>query len=668
MNKDFSQLSRLCVLGGMATILLSCPASSQAGPASQPTASGGSRDTSDSNELLLLDDPIVTTATKTSQRVSDSPEAVTVITEDEIRKSGATNIPELLRSVPGVDVMEPNDSQANVSIRGFNQLFANQLLVMVDGRSIYDDFYGAVYWNTNPLLISRIKRIEIVRGPGSVLYGANAFAGVINIITKTPAEMAAATHPGTFIGAVGEQSSLFSEATYSGAARDWAYTLGAGYHSTKGLGGQRPGQVKDSSRVPIFTLDIQKRLPHASLQLSADTSDARTDLSAQTALNDAEAHTGSVSLSYAQDQVENPITIRGFRNFVRLAAPGFYAASRTDTLEMQQQRKISARQGLIYGGSYSNVSVDSTVLGSHNYSEQLFGLYVQDEYHFTPATDLFAGIRYDHHSVYGSEVSPRLSLVHHLGREQTVRLSYGTAYRAPTFLETYLDQTVPLAPGLNESLNGNTNLTPEKVSSIEAGYRVDVRGGYIGLNLYDNHITDVIETAPLQFAPSPPFPPGIPTNLSYENTGSARAAGFELEGSFPVAKEIHGLANYSYENAKYGNGKAVDLSPHNKVNLVLQSEWRSPWSAYTAIHYVGSSRYNNNNVGSPLPNRAYTTMDAGVGYRIGSEGRPLEISIAATNLLDDHHREMPDVPTTLEDAPQSAPQSRTLWAMIGGKF
>lgn len=666
MNYRFEKLLPICLLGGMAAALVAQPAIAQTPHQSQGSTSDSSRDTSNTNELLLLDDPIVTTVTKTSQRASDSPEAVTVITEDQIRQSGATNIPELLRSVPGVDVMSPNDSQANVSIRGFNQQFANQMLVMIDGRSIYDDFYGEVLWNTNPLLISRIKRIEIVRGPGSVLYGANAFCGVINIITKTPAEMADAKHPVAYIGAIGEQKNLFSEATYSGAARSWAYTLGAGYHSTAGLGGQQPGQVKDSSRVPIFTLDVQKNVPHATLQLSAGTSDARSDLSAQTMLDDAEWHTGTASFNYAQTQVENPISIRGFGNFLRIASPGFYADSRTYTLEMQQQRKISERQGLIYGGSYSNVDVNSTLLGARKYSEQLFGLYIQDEYHLTPATDLFAGVRYDHHSVYGSEVSPRLSLVHHLAHQQTVRVSYGTAYRAPTFLETYLDQAVPLAPGLNESLNGNTNLTPEKVGSIEAGYRIDIHGGYIGVNLYDNRITDVIQAEPVGFAPSPPFPAGIPTNISYENTGDAHATGFELEGSFPVAKEIHGLANYSYENAKYSSDIPVDFSPHSKVNLVLQSEWHSPWSAYMAAHYVGSSSYNN--VGTILPNPAYTTLDARVGYRIGSRSNAVEISVAATNLLNDHHREYPDIPTTLDSAPQSSPQSRTLWMMIGGKF
>ena len=629
----------------------------------ESNASANPRDTSDSNELLLTDEPVVYTAAKTLQRISDSPAAVTVITEEQIQSSGATSIPELLRSVPGVDVMEPNKSQANVSIRGFNQTFSNTLLVMVDGRAINEPILGNVFWNTEPLLLTRIKRIEIVRGPGSVLYGANAFNGVINIITKTPQEMAETKTPVSLVGAYGEHESAFTEGTYStGKANDWALTLGAGYHATAGFGGKLSPAVDDRSEVPILTADLQKQLHHGSLLLSANNSDARADLSTEIVIPNADWHTNSVSLAYASAHEANPITAHAYGNFIRLVGNNFYAASNTYDLEVQQQRQLSARQSLVYGGSYRRDQNFSMITGPQKQQQQLYGLYLQDQYQLGPATNLFAGLRWDQHSVYGSQVSPRLSLVHHLSRDQSVRLSYGTAFRAPTFIETYLDLTQPLAPGLDLKLAGNLSLTPQKIASTEAGYRVDLRGGYAGLSLFYNRISDIIGTAPVQFAPSPPFPAGIPSEVQYQNQGTARAFGLELESGFQIKDGWHGLANYAYQDVRNDNGQPTNFSPKHKVNLVLESDARRRWTAYSAVHFVSDSVY----AGAAL--RAYTTVDARIGYRVGGANQPWTVSIAATNLLDDHHREYADVLAAGSTTATAESMRRTLWLIAGGSF
>ena len=438
MNRIFSYRSFFGLVFGLAP-LLACSGvlattSEQTGPAAQSV--GSSRATSEDTELLLTDEPVVYSAAKTLQRISDSPAAVTVITEEQIQSSGATSIPDLLRSVPGVDVMEPNKSQANVSIRGFNQTYSNTVLVMVDGRAINQLILGNIFWNTEPILLTRIKRIEIVRGPGSVLYGANAFNGVINIITKTPEDMAETKTPVSLVGAYGEHESAFTEGTYStGKANDWALTLGAGYHATAGFGGKLSPAVDDRSEVPILTADLQKQLHHGSLLLSANNSDARADLSAELVVPNADWHTSSVSLAYASAHEANPITAHAYGNFLRLSGNNFYAATDTYDLEVQQQRRLSAKHTLIYGGNYRADQSIFTLTGPNRQHQQLYGLYLQDQYQIGPATSLFAGLRWDQHSVYGSEVSPRLSLVHHLSQDQSVRLSYGTAFRAPTFVE-----------------------------------------------------------------------------------------------------------------------------------------------------------------------------------------------------------------------------------------
>jgi hypothetical protein len=129
---------------------------------------------------------VVVTASRREQSPLDAPNAVTIISEEDIRLSGARNIPDLLRRVPGMDVMAMTASDWNVSMRGFNRRVANKILVLIDGRSVYLDFLGATLWQTLALDVMDIERIEVVRGPGSAIYGAYAYTGIINIITKKP--------------------------------------------------------------------------------------------------------------------------------------------------------------------------------------------------------------------------------------------------------------------------------------------------------------------------------------------------------------------------------------------------------------------------------------------------------------------------------------------------
>src|SRR5207237_6043474 len=136
----------------------------------------------------ILEEQVVTASARSSSE-SKTPASLTIISEDEIRMSGAATIPEILRRVPGIDVAEMNPSDTNISIRGFNRRVANKVLVLVDGRSVYQDFLGTTLWPLLDVAVQDIARIEVIRGPGSALYGANAYAGVVNIITKTGDEV-----------------------------------------------------------------------------------------------------------------------------------------------------------------------------------------------------------------------------------------------------------------------------------------------------------------------------------------------------------------------------------------------------------------------------------------------------------------------------------------------
>ena len=126
----------------------------------------------------------VTSASKNERKLSQTAAAMYVITQEDIQRSGMTSVAELMRMVPGMDVAQVDANTWAISSRGFNDRFANKLLVLIDGRAVYTLTYSGVYWDVQDLVLEDIDRIEVIRGPGGTLWGANAVNGVINIITK----------------------------------------------------------------------------------------------------------------------------------------------------------------------------------------------------------------------------------------------------------------------------------------------------------------------------------------------------------------------------------------------------------------------------------------------------------------------------------------------------
>ncbi len=176
---------------GLLTFCLSIftPSTHWAGetPASKKPLLEDSLDIQD--DIRFLQEETVSIAVQHEQPISEAPSNLYVITDEDIRKSGAIDLPTVLRRVPGMEVIQMAGADFNVSVRGNIQLRANKLLVMVDGRSIYLDVQGEVLWKAIPVTLPEIKRIEVLKGPASALYGLNAFDSIINIITKSPEEM-----------------------------------------------------------------------------------------------------------------------------------------------------------------------------------------------------------------------------------------------------------------------------------------------------------------------------------------------------------------------------------------------------------------------------------------------------------------------------------------------
>jgi iron complex outermembrane receptor protein len=191
--------------------------------------------------LLFMKVPTVITAAGRAQPLTQAPSTITLITAEDIRRSGATSLPDLLRSVPGLDFLRTSASNVSIGARGLNRGDRTRLQVLVDGLSVYEDVLSLVFWHQIPIPLEEIERIEIARSPAAALYGDKAFAGVVHIITKSP-EALQGTH---LSSSIGEAGTVIGNLIHAGVAGHLSYKVSAGYDRTNQFPNPAVGRTSD---------------------------------------------------------------------------------------------------------------------------------------------------------------------------------------------------------------------------------------------------------------------------------------------------------------------------------------------------------------------------------------------------------------------------------------
>jgi iron complex outermembrane receptor protein len=531
-------------------------------------------------ELLLFQDiPVVVTASRMEERVTDAPASVTVITREQILNSGAISIPDILRMAPGVEVMQTTGGGWEVGIRGLVQLLAREVLVLLDGRTVYKDFNADVNWYALPVVLEDIERIEIIRGPLSSLWGANALSGVINIITRPAAES-----QGTLATAQwGSRGTLRGTVVHGGEAAGGRvrYKLSAAREEV--------GQWTPFRPEALTSLTADRKageVTKANLALEWQSRDrARWSLFAGTCAGDRlgvipvsdiqslwEQDDAYLSLAYERDH----LTLRAYWNGARLAhtePPSWTAATiYTDLYDLEALKSTTLGQHeLIYGASYRQTQVGQGGLafmdGPHH--ERLWAGYVEDSYRASESTRLVLAARYDHHPLAGGAVSGRATVMRSLSPNRTLRLSAANAFRSPSFFESYLLHITPASPPLPEvPVSGSTDLESEGIVAYDLEYRVQASPATsAGVCLYHHRLDNLISLQPL---------PGATLQYRQSNAGSVSATGLEAEISHQLSATRSVFANYSYQSPSASNEAAtafIALSPRHKANVGLN------WSA-----------------------------------------------------------------------------------------
>lgn len=623
-------------------------------------------------EAIYLKEETVSIASRYEQPISQAPSNVYVITDEDIRMSGATDLPTILRRIPGLEVMQMSGADFNVSMRGNNQPMANKLLVLVDGRSIYIDLQGTVYWKALPVTLPEISRIEVLKGPSSALYGFNAFDGIVNIITKTPSEMKGTTLQ--FGG--GELGSITSAAATAGTIGNLEFRVSAGRDQNQ--------QWRDPDALAFRSHKLNVTTHYAlsgagTLHLSGGVVEMnRYDgqigetVSSSTRLTQAYVSTGldwgTFSLRTWWSRLSSsslPTTNPFLSNFLTITDRNGNSQSTnsadTYNIDLQHMIGLGHSHQFTYGLNYRHLSLSGNSISEFTREDRL-GLFVQEEWRLTPTLSLVAGGRYDIDTFINPTVSPRLAVIYHPSPNHSFRTSASVAYRPPTMIETSMDQrartTIPtgLAPPLPTTVTniipilGSANLDPEQIIACDFGYqgwwfqhRVRTRG-----DLFFNHLSDLIGNRNVSS-----------TQAAFVNDrGHANIYGMEAGVEFLATTWLSGYANYSYEFFDQTFlGTVRRGAPHHKANAGLRSIWSNGVSADISYHYVGQATYPVAHTftalapfGVPFVDphvNSYNLLNLRLGYLFWQQEaaagymRDAEVAVSVFNALNDRHREHP---------------------------
>ena len=620
--------------------------------------------------------PIVITSSRYGQSPLDAPNSVTILTGDELRASGVTAIPDFLRRVPGVEIMAMSAGDYDIGIRGFNDRLANRVLVLVDGRSIYFDNVGATFWPLLHITMADVERIEVVRGPGAALYGANAFSGVINIITRSPG-LAGHQPVAEVWGGLPDQGG--ASLRLNDRVRSTAYRASFSFEQKRRwyreIDPSRidyevlPDHPDESVRVGRFDLRLDHRIGRrASVSLSGGLAGGQNEFAASGALRDFYLD-GFASYLRGDLQLAQGISLRSFWTRVDVGADqwarpvGGYSIATdlvTDVVdtEIESLRQVDffgVVQRINFGAGHRFKSTRWNWLGSEP-EEHHVSAFVQDEALLAEDLHAIFSLRIDRHPLLATiddaaftdryAFSPRGALVWRVIPEGSLHATIGTAFRTPTFLESYVDTPFPTTTDAVVVRNlGNRDLLPERVLATEVGWRSEPASSTYTFEAaaYYNRVSSLIQLSELH-----PWPAGVsnydPTagvyyagETNYENVDQDyNAFGLELGGKLLPADGIDLYSNAAFERVSRG-GTAIKSTSPVKLSAGAQVR-RQRFTFGGDLHFVSAQTWGirsfdetGQTVVTDVDLPAYVWAGARLSYLI-PEAR-LEAAISGQNLL-----------------------------------
>jgi iron complex outermembrane receptor protein len=622
-----------------------------------------------SKSLEELMDIKVTSAAKKEEKLSRTPAAIYVITQDDIRLSGLTSIPELLRLVPGLEVARIDGGKWAITSRGFNSRFSNKLLVVIDGRSVYSPEESGVYWEALDVMLEDVERIEVIRGPGGALWGANAVNGVINIITKRARD----TQGGLVVAGGGSEEHGFGAIRYGGKIGDSAYYRAYGKYFNTG------GQVDSSGRA----VDDGRGMFQGGGRIDWSPS-GRDSLTVQGDFYQTDVKERSLLISlltpFAPPTItpgdlaggnvlgrwnhvfsdRSDMTLQAYFSQARINL--FEGADRLNTFDVDFEHHFALRKrhDIVWGVGYRLISNssrsgsgDPVQLNPKGLTQQLFSGFFQDEIALIKdRLQLTVGAKLEHNDFSGFELQPNVRIMWTPSARQTIWAAISRATRTPSLADTVVRANVlafPGAGGITDVISqfGNPKTKSETLVAYELGYRsqlnkrlsIDVAAFY---NSYDRLTT---AEPGLPFLESDPPPVHLVLPLFVANLMRGVTYGVETSANLALSSRWKASASYSFLRMSlhpYATSRDTTAAEPQGDSPRHQFQLHSSFSLPRNFELSASLFHVDSLNAQPVP--SYNRLDARIAWRL-SEG--IELSVAGQNLLQSHHVEQVDMASSV---------------------
>ncbi|WP_435626759.1 TonB-dependent receptor plug domain-containing protein [Candidatus Ferrigenium straubiae] len=644
-----------------------------------------------SEQDYFQDLPVVLSASRLSQPISETPNAITVIDREMIVASGARNIADLFKLVPSMYVAYENGHTPIVSYRGITDAYARRMQVLVDGRSIYLPIFGHVDWAELPLDIGDIDRIEVVRGPSAASHGSNSVQGVINISTRHASDARKAEVSTRW----GEASVSDLVARFGGAGENWDYRVTL---ASRGDSGFDPMSdvatipLNDTSRTQLIntrvnyrptgsdSLDIQLGYSDSSRQLGdqnpgLNATGIFSTLRDQKVSSDFEQFTWLHTFGGDSDLQVNYYHIgrntkdeRYSRSCATCAFPlnliasGRYpafddAVIHRHDLEMQHTLNISSDNRVVWGMGARHDSANAPNNLRYSPTWREYRLFAHDEWRITPTNLINIGGMAEKNALGQSRVSPRVSYNHHLTPRDTLRASVSVAYRNPEMVEELGNQSVRLNNVAGKqwtwhNVSAAGGLGPEKAISREIGYigQLDEAGSTLDVRAYHDQISNIIWVDLVADANS------IVTPKSFKSDFNAFYSGLEGTLNYNLGARSRLTVNYAHQVTgatpsrvspvasvntaliDYAN-KYSQTVPLNSASLLFSHDFHEGLQFSTGLYHTDPVRSLDAGLMQPLTRyvdfRVAQSFGGWQSKKRGSGGG--EIALVVQNALSDHY-------------------------------
>ena len=601
-------------------------------------------------ELLQLD---ITSVSKTEEPRFDAAAALYVITSEDLRRQGVRSIPEALRMVPGLEVARVNANRWAVSARGFNGLFSNKLLVLIDGRSVYDPSFGGVFWDARDVMIQDVDRIEVIRGPGGAVWGANATNGIINIVTKRARDT-----QGGFAQVEGGDEEAFGAFRYGGGnGRGMSYRVYGKYDDYDGFVTPQGTDAQDEwdRWLAGFRVDWDRALGgDLRIEGSYLESSLRDRVSVavppprfvDSTPFDAEARNGNLLARWSRDSHRGQLSAQLYYDHSERTEK--VGGEDRDTFDLELQQDLSlAGHDVSWGLGARRIRNEFSPVFAVSWdplkrTDEIYVLFAQDRVRFSGGkSQLILGSKLEYTDRNGFAAQPSIRLTHKPGDRQLLWVAASRGVRTPSRVNYDLRTVAAVlpTPGLPTYVqaSGNHAIDSEKLIAYELGYRFQpTERSLIDVALFHNHYKDLIQNVSagkpsVVFTPPPAH---VVVPLVTVNQATAESYGVEVATDFELTPSWQIAANYSYlkldvdDTADSGLLALPGHSPKHQVKVMSRLDLPRAVELDVALYWVDEL--------STFGISDHLRTDIRLGWR----PRPAwELAIGARDLLESQHQE-----------------------------